>query len=58
VRKLQPEFTLARLYGPETLLSEDELAELADYWDDNESFEQNVAAAQGWLQGDNSLPRT
>lgn len=55
---MQPEFTLAHLYGPETLLSEDELAELADYWDDNESFEQNVAAAQGWLQGDNSLPRT
>jgi predicted DNA-binding protein YlxM (UPF0122 family) len=46
---LQPEFTLSLLYGPDTLLTEEQVAVFADYWDEDTSFEENIAAVERWL---------
>jgi predicted DNA-binding protein YlxM (UPF0122 family) len=47
---MPPENTLALLYENGAPLTEDQAAALADYWDDDESFEENVAAAERWLE--------
>ena len=46
---MPPENTLSLIYGTDAPLTEDQAAVLADYWDDEESFEENVAAAERWL---------